>query len=55
MKELAILDEDFNYLNSRRAFTNLFRKYATGRNFLVVNFTNKDGIYMDSEFKTIKI
>jgi len=55
MKELGILDEDFNYLNSRRAFTNLFRKYAVGRDFLVVNFTNKDGIYMDSEFKTIKI
>jgi len=55
MKELGILDEDFNYLSSRRAFTNLFRKYAVGRDFLVVNFTNKDGIYMDSEFKTIKI
>jgi hypothetical protein len=56
MKELAILEEDFNYLNSRRAFVELFRKYtAEPRSFLVINFTNKDGIYMDTDFKTIKM
>ena len=56
MKELNLIEEDFNYLNSSRQFIELFRKCTKeARSFLVVNFTNKDGIYMDSEFKTIKI
>ena len=56
MKELNLIEEDFNYLNSSRQFIELFRSYTKEpRSFLVVNFTNKDGIYMDSEFKTIKM
>jgi hypothetical protein len=58
MKELEATAEDFNYLNSRKSFIKLFRDYTkpteeNKRRFLVVNFTNDKGIYMDSNFKTI--
>jgi len=56
MKELSILEEDFNYLKSRRQFVDLFRRETDEpRSFLVVNFTNKGGIYMNKEFQTIKL
>ena len=56
IKELNLIEEDFNYLNSSREFIKLFRQYTNEpRSFLVVNFTNKDGIYMDKEFRTIKM
>ena len=57
MKELELIAEDYNYLNTRREFINLFRQQTSdddGRGFLVVNFTNPDGIYMDRNFKTIQ-
>tara|TARA_B110000046_G_C13023023_1_gene412286 strand:+ start:4874 stop:5611 length:738 start_codon:yes stop_codon:yes gene_type:complete len=54
MKELDLIAEDFNYLDSKKEFILMFRKYTKGiRQFLVVNFTNKDGMFMDSNFKTI--
>ena len=54
MAELDLIAESFNYLKSKKDFVNLFRKYtAEPRSFLCVNFTNPDGIYQDSEFKTI--
>ncbi len=56
MKELNVLEEDFNYLKSRRAFVDLFRRETDEpRSFLVINFSNKGGIYMNKEFKTIKL
>ncbi len=56
MKELSILEEDFNYLKSRRQFVDLFRRETDEpRSFLVVNFSNKGGIYMNKEFQTIKM
>ena len=56
MAELELIAESFNYLNSKKDFINLFRKYtAKPRSFLCVNFTNDDGIYQDSEFNTIDI
>ena len=54
MKELEMIAEDFNYLSSRKNFIKMFRDYTKEpRSFLVVNFTNDGGIYMDKEFKTI--
>ena len=56
MAELEQIAESFNYLNSKKEFITLFRKYTSEpRSFLCVNFTNDDGIYQDSEFNTIKI
>jgi len=57
MKELELISEDYNYKNSKREFINLFRENtndADGRGFLVVNFTNPDGLYMDRNFTTIE-
>ena len=54
MKELEMISEDFNYLSSKKAFIKMFRDVTKEpRSFLCVNFTNKDGLYMDTEFKTI--
>jgi len=54
MKELDMIAEDFNYLSSRKAFIKMFRDVTKEpRSFLCINFTNKDGLYMDTEFKTI--
>ena len=56
MAELELIAESFNYLNSKKDFINLFRKYtADPRSFLCINFTNDEGIYQNSEFKTIDI
>ena len=55
-KELELIAEDYNYLANKKSFINLFRREtATPRSFLVINFTNKDGLYMDSMFNTIKM
>jgi len=54
MKELEMISEDFNYLTSRKQFIKMFRSVTKEpRSFLCINFTNKDGLYMDTEFKTI--
>ncbi len=54
MKELELISEDFNYLSSKKAFIKMFRSVTKEpRSFLCVNFTNKDGLYMDANFKTI--
>ena len=54
MKELEMISEDFNYLSSKKAFIKMFRSVTKEpRSFLCVNFTNKDGLYMDTNFKTI--
>jgi hypothetical protein len=54
MKELQIISENYNYLNSNKQFIKMFRSVTKKpRSFLCVNFTNKDGLYMDSEFQTI--
>ena len=58
MKELELIAEDYNYLDNKRDFIKLFRENTNdddGRGFLVVNFTNPDGLYMNRDFKTIKI
>ncbi len=53
-KELEMIAEDFNYMDNKKKFTEMFRREtAKPRSFLVINFTNKDGLYMNSDFKTI--
>ena len=55
-KELELIAEDFNYTKNKKSFVDMFRREtATPRSFLVINFTNKDGLYMDSNFNTIKL
>tara|TARA_R110002012_G_scaffold15393_3_gene61473 strand:- start:2041 stop:2757 length:717 start_codon:yes stop_codon:yes gene_type:complete len=54
-KELDLITDDFNYLENKKEFVKMFRNYTSEpRSFLVINFTNKDGLYMDSQFQTIK-
>ena len=54
-KELELIADDFNYLSSKKDFVTMFRKEtAKPRGFLVVNFTNPDGLYMTDNFETIK-
>ena len=53
-KELELIAEDFNYLDNKKDFIEMFRRETKEpRSFLVVNFTNKGGLYMDKDFKTI--
>jgi len=53
-KELEMIAEDFNYMDNKKKFTEMFRREtAKPRSFLVINFTNKDGLYMNSDFNTI--
>ena len=54
-KELELIAEDFNYLDNKKDFIEMFRRETKEpRSFLVVNFTNKGGLYMDKDFKTIR-
>jgi len=54
MKELELISEDFNYKNTKKQFISMFRRETDQpRSFLVVNFSNPDGLYMDKKFKTI--
>ena len=55
-KELDLIAEDFNYTKNKKSFIDMFRREtANPRSFLVINFTNPDSIYMDTDFNTIKI
>jgi len=58
LKELELISDDMNYLEDKKKFIKMFRKY-TGKSkhsFLVVNFTNTQGeLYMDDEFKPIDV
>ena len=54
-RELDIISEDFNYLDTRREFNKMFRDHTQGaRDFIVLNFTGDQGLYYDKEFKPIK-
>lgn len=53
-KEVELIAEDFNYLDNKKEFVKMFRRETkNARGFLVVNFTNKNGLYMDDTFSTI--
>tara|TARA_R110002096_G_scaffold304969_1_gene499852 strand:+ start:626 stop:1345 length:720 start_codon:yes stop_codon:yes gene_type:complete len=54
MKELELIAEDFNYKKTKKSFMEMFRKETDKpRSFLVINFSNKSGLYMNSKFQTI--
>tara|TARA_R110002096_G_scaffold38637_1_gene106567 strand:- start:1828 stop:2550 length:723 start_codon:yes stop_codon:yes gene_type:complete len=52
-REVEAMEQDMNYLDSKKEFTKMFRAATKGKNkFMVVSFSN-DEIYLDSEFKPI--
>lgn len=54
MRELELISDDMNYLDKKKDFVTMFRENTDEpRSFLVVNFSNKDGLYMNSKFRTI--
>jgi len=54
MKELELISDDFNYKSTKKSFIEMFRRETDKpRSFLVVNFTNPGGLYMNSKFQTI--
>ncbi len=54
-KEVDLMADDLNYLDSKKDFVKMFRSATKGKNeFMVVSFSNDD-IYMDSKFKPIKM
>jgi len=54
MKELELIAEDFNYMNTKKSFIEMFRRETDKpRSFLVVNFSNPSGLYMNKKFETI--
>ena len=55
-KELELIADDFNYLESKKDFIKMFRKATEEKNsFLVVNFSNKrHEMYLDSNFEPMK-
>jgi len=54
-KNLAIIEEEHNYLKSRREFNNMWKENVLGkRDFIVVNYDNdKNQIYLNKEFELI--
>jgi len=54
-KNLAIIEEEHNFLKSRREFTTMWRDNVIGkRDFIVVNYDNdKNDIYLNKEFEKI--
>tara|TARA_R110001592_G_scaffold7277_5_gene40905 strand:- start:136 stop:858 length:723 start_codon:yes stop_codon:yes gene_type:complete len=54
MKELELIAEDFNYMNKKKSFIEMFRRETEQpRSFLVINFSNPEGLYMNKKFQTI--
>jgi len=54
-KELDLMADDLNYLDSKKDFIRMYRKATKGKNeFMVVSFSNDD-IYLDSKFKPIEL
>lgn len=54
-KNLAIIEEEHNFLKTRREFTTMWRDNVIGkRDFIVVNYDNdKNDIYLNKEFEKI--
>ena len=54
-KNLAIIEEEHNYLKSRREFNTMWKDNIEGkRDFIVVNYDNdKNQIYLNKEFELI--
>tara|TARA_R110002073_G_scaffold8290_4_gene46086 strand:+ start:433 stop:1170 length:738 start_codon:yes stop_codon:yes gene_type:complete len=56
MKELDLIIEDFNYMETKKQFIKIFRETTKEpRSFMVFNFSNKPAeMYLDSNFEPIK-
>ena len=56
MKELELIADDFNYMDSKKQFIKTFRSTtAKPRSFMVINFSNPpEEMYLDSKFEPIK-
>lgn len=55
MKELELIADDFNYMKTKKSFIEMFRRETREpRSFLVINFTNKDSMYMNKDFQSIQ-
>ena len=56
MKELDLVSDDFNYMESKKQFIKMFRKETKEpRSFMVINFSNKPAeMYLDTEFNPIQ-
>ena len=53
-RELDLITEDMNFLQTKKEFVNVFRDATREKNsFMVCDFTS-EGFYLDSEFKPIK-
>jgi len=53
-RELDLITEDMNFLQTKKEFVNVFRDTTREKNsFMVCDFTS-EGFYLDSEFKPIK-
>ena len=55
-KELELIEQDLNFLESKKQFMSMFRRVTkTKRSFLVVNFSNDDleERYLDSNFEPV--
>lgn len=54
MKEIELISQDLNFFNNKKKFVEMFRENTKGkRDFLVVNFTNDESMYMDKNFNPI--
>ena len=55
MKEAELICEDMNHYETKKKFMEMFRRETeVPRSFLVINYTNKDGMYMNGKFETIQ-
>jgi len=55
MKEAELICEDMNHFETKKKFMEMFRRETeVPRSFLVINYTNKDGMYMNGKFETIQ-
>ena len=55
-KDLEAVSDDFNMLDSRKAFVKMFRDNTKNkRDFMVFNFTSPEGLYFDKNFKPIDL
>lgn len=56
-KELELVEQDMNFLDSKKKFMIMFRNNTKNkRDFIAINFSNKeDEIYLNKKFEPIKI
>jgi hypothetical protein len=53
-KEIDLISTDLNFYNNKKKFVDMFRNSTKGkRDFLVINFTNDESMYMDKNFNPI--